>query len=86
MKRLPVSNAFDCYGAFLKLREVKAFNKFQIAFVIKIHLESLVPQNKPPMLNMIGRLQNFHRNPINVNGTLVLKRCDFGFNSLLQLC
>src|ERR1700738_4462971 len=86
LQQLPVSDAFDCYRTFLKLREVKAFNKFQFAFVVKIHTESLVPQNEPPMLNIIGRLQNLRRNPINVNGTLIFKRCDFSLNPLLQLC
>jgi hypothetical protein len=38
------------------------------------------------MLNIIGRLQNVRRNPININGTLVLKRCDFRLYPLLQLC
>ena len=84
MEKLPVSNAFDCNGAFLKVRE--AFNKFQIDLVIKIHTESLVPQNEPPMLNIIGRLQNLCGYPINVHKTLVLKRCDLGLNPLLQLC
>jgi hypothetical protein len=80
MKRLSISNAF------LKLHEVKAIHKFQIAFVVKLNLENLVPQNDPPMLNIIGRLQNLRRNPINVYGTLILKRCDLGLNPLLQRC
>jgi hypothetical protein len=60
--------------------EVKAFNKFQIAHVVKIYTENLVPQNEPLMLNIIGRLQNLRRNPINVDITLVLKRCNLGLN------
>ena len=69
-----VSIAFDCYGAFLKLQEIKAFNKFQIFVVVKIHLECLVPQNEPPMLNIIGWLQNIlYSFLVDVDGTLVFK-------------
>jgi hypothetical protein len=72
-KRVPINKAFDCDGAFVELQEVKALIKYQIAFDLKIHPENLVPQNEPPMLNIIGRVQNFHRIPINVYGQLVLK-------------
>ena len=83
LKRLPISNVFDCYGVFFKHREVKAFNKFQIVFVVKINPDSLVPQNEPPMLNIVGRLQNLRKNSINFNRTLVFKRCNLGLNPLL---
>jgi hypothetical protein len=79
-KIVPVSNAFDCDGAFVELQEVKAFTKYQIALVVKIHPESLVPQNEPPLLNIIGQVQNLCRHPINVHGQLVLKRCNLGLN------
>jgi hypothetical protein len=66
LRKLPIGNTFDCYWAFIELIDVKAFNKFQFAFVVKIYTESLVPQNEPPMLNIIGGLQNLRGNPINV--------------------
>jgi hypothetical protein len=86
VRNLQVSNAFDCYGAFLELCKVKAFDKFQIAFVVKIHKENLVPQNEPSMLKKIGRLQDLRRNPINIDGTFVFKQCNLSLNPLLQLC
>ena len=87
MNIIPVSNAFDSYGAFVELHEVKAFNKFQISLVIKVHPESIVPQIEPPMLNIIGRLQNsLRRIPVDVDGQLVLKRSDLSLNPLFQLC
>jgi hypothetical protein len=48
----------DCYGAFFKFHEVKAFNRIQIALVDKIYHKSFVPQNEPPMVNIIGQVQN----------------------------
>jgi hypothetical protein len=39
---------------FAEFHEINAFYKFQFAFVIKIHPESLVPQNEPPMLNILA--------------------------------
>ena len=58
LKILSVSNTLDSSRAFLKLQEIKAFNKFQISLVIKIHMKNLTLQNEPPMLNIIGWLQN----------------------------
>jgi hypothetical protein len=69
-----VCDAFDCDGAFVKLHEINAFAKFQIALVVKLHPESLVLQNELPMLNIIGWLQNIlSRTPLDVNGTLIFK-------------
>jgi hypothetical protein len=83
-KILPVSNTFACYGTFFKF---KAFNKFQVDFIVKIHMGSLVTQNKPPMLNIIEWLQNsLRRYPIDVDGTFILKQWNFSLNSFFQLC
>ena len=85
-ERVPVSNAFDRDGAFVELEEVQAFTKFQIAFVVKIYSKTFVTQNEPPMLNIIGRVQNFRTSSINVHRQLVPRRCNLGLNPLLQLC
>jgi hypothetical protein len=44
-KTLPISYAFDSYGAFFKFHEVKTFGKFQVSLFVKIDTKSLVPQN-----------------------------------------
>lgn len=69
-KWLPISDAFDSYGAFLKLHDVKHFGEF----VIKIHQKNLVLQNKPSMFNEIKMLQNiFYRSPVVIDGTFIFK-------------
>ena len=86
IKRLPVTHTFDCYRAFLKLHKINAFNKFELIFVVKMHSESIIPQKNPPMLNIIGGLQNIlNRSPIDVNGGFIFKWSDFDLDSLLQL-
>ena len=56
-KWLPLSNAFDSYGAFLELHEIVPFGELQNTLVIKIHPKSLVPQNEPLILDKMSKLQ-----------------------------
>ena len=42
--KLPISNAFDSYGAFLEFHEVKTFGKLELSFVVKIDKKTLAPQ------------------------------------------
>jgi hypothetical protein len=54
-----------------KTKNVKTFNKFQITLVVKIHTESLVPQNEPPMLNIIGWFQTMRSQPQPLSPTML---------------
>ena len=64
----------DSNGAFFELQEIKPFGELQDFLLIEIHLKSLIPQNEPPMLDKMSRLQRiFGGIPIDFDGAFILK-------------
>jgi hypothetical protein len=83
---LPINNALDSYGAFLKFHEVKTFREFIVPILVKVDTESLVKQNEPPVLNVMSRLHNILRSsPIHIDLAFIFERGNLRLNPFLQL-
>jgi hypothetical protein len=86
MRILPISNAFDSYGTFLKFHEVKTFREFTVPILVKVDTESLIKQNEPPVLDIMSRLHNIiQSSPIHIDLAFIFERGNLRFNPLLQL-
>ena len=84
-RKLPISNAFDSYGAFLEFHEVKTFGKLELSLLVKIDTKNLVPQKLPPMLDIMSRLHDvLCRSPINDDHAFIFKGDKLSLNPLSQ--